>query len=528
MLLWQLGLIVLSSLLFFAFVFVLIRYWSIRKKLSKSTVPSSANQSGDDSSSSVGDDSAQVEERESWLELLQKQKNICADLLSNIPTSDFQNKAALSCWSIFLDVEIHIIQNNLPQSDVLDLLGAFKSMLEKIDKAHEVDALFKSLKVNQSVLNELNKVIQKSEKKVSSQVHITSELHSQLDQLQSQLSEEGEIDKSLAALRAEMASMCEFFERLKIRLNEAKESGDETVYVTELEEFLEGTEETNFLQSMHSELDDKVLDLKQLAAYQKDIIADLKEQIRQVKGHLDEDGKHAGVYDISIARLEKTLLDSSHVIKRLEGKLESLQAVQYNLNIDMIKRDETLKLKEAELRDSESDGPQGMNIYGVFDEERNTMKNMEDLLHQDDFTQESDAFSSEQASKLASLRLMVNESELYVQMLENDLDKAKILREKLEYQLQHPNEAVPDLNSDSLHDKDLEEVENLKEINKELENERKRLALELKEIQSESEEFDLLQKKVDELDGKIETVQEKYVEMEDRYLTALMAKEDGA
>jgi hypothetical protein len=191
-----------------------------------------------------------------------------------------------------------------------------------------------------------------------------------------------------------------------------------------------------------------------------------------------------------------------------------------------------LRQKKAQLEKQGADLTQGMDIYGVFDEERNTMKKMEDLLHQDSFTEESDAFASEQASKLSSLRLMVNESELYVEMLEMDLEKAQVLRESLEHKLLHPDSVMETANDESLKmdvliNKDLEEIENLHEINNELEAERKRLEVDLYDVQVQSEEFTKLQGKIDELDGKIESVQKNYVEMEERYLAALMAKEDG-
>ncbi|MCW4628551.1 hypothetical protein [Marinomonas rhodophyticola] len=64
-----------------------------------------------------------------------------------------------------------------------------------------MDELLKSLKVNQSLLRELNKVIQKAGEKVFAQVTITSELNIQLSELQSQLAKEAELDESLALLR---------------------------------------------------------------------------------------------------------------------------------------------------------------------------------------------------------------------------------------------------------------------------------------------------------------------------------------
>jgi hypothetical protein len=526
-LIWQWGLIASSVLLLVVFVFVLLRYFSLKKKISE---PDVADEAESSSLNNRKQDASKNEKRQ-WLALLEQQRNICAQLLKELPKSDFQGRAALSCWAIFLDIEIEIIERSVPNSKVLVLLEAFKSLLDKVDHAQEIDSLLKSLKVNQSLLRELNKVIQKAGEKVFAQVSITSNLNSQLEKLQKQLEKETELDESLALLRSEMASMYEFAERLKLHLAEVKEDGDNAIYVDALEDFLNGADQSDFVHSVRSELDDKVADLKQLAAYQKTIIADLKEQVRKVKVDHEGDGKHIGVYDISIVRLEKTLLESSRVVKRLEGKLDSLQAIKYNLNIDMIKRDEALKQKKALLEKQNEGGAQGIDIYDVIEEERNAMKNMEDLLHQNSFTEESDAFANEQTSKLSSLRLMVNESELYVEMLERDLDKARLLRENLEYKLLHP-EAIDEVvlgggEEDVLASQEQEEVENLREINEELEEERKRLEAELFDGQDQREEFEALQEKINELDGKIESVQKNYVEMEERYLAALMEKEDN-
>lgn len=318
--------------------------------------------------------------------------------------------------------------------------------------------------------------------------------------------------------------MFELAERLKHHLEEVKKSGVAPEYIEALEDFLGGVDESDFLNAVGSEMDDKVADLKQLAANQKAIIEELKAQMRQLKG--DGDQHHIGEYDIAMARLEKSLLESSRVIKRLESKLENLHNIKHNLNIDLVKRDEALAQKTAQLTGSE---PNGADIYSVIDEELSTMRNMEDLLSQGDLTEASDAFATEQASKIKELRQMVNDSELYVEALERDLEKARVLRENLEYKLSHPeslaNPAFQD--SDILLEKELEELENLREINDELEAERKRLITELYDGQAQTEEFSKLRDKVDELDKKIDSVQQSYVEMEEKYLNAIMAGEDG-
>lgn len=521
MLVWQWGLIATSVMFAVAFVALVVRYLSLRKQLNTDKIDEEGERNESDSMSSS--DSAQVSEKEQWLALLNQQKLICGQLLSKLAKDDFQGRASLSCWSIFLDVEIKIIEEGLDDIDVISLLSSFKNILDKIDKAQEIDALLKSLKVNQTVLRELNKVIQRTGDKIFNQVNITADLNAQLDKLQAQLAKEAELDESLGLLRSEIASMFELAERLKHHLDEVKKSGVTPEYIEALEDFLGGVDESDFLNAVGSEMDDKVADLKQLAANQKAIIEELKAQMRQLKGGGDH---HIGEYDIAMARLEKSLLESSRVIKRLESKLENLHNIKHNLNIDLVKRDEALAQKTAQLTGNE---PSGADIYSVIDEELSTMRNMEDLLSQGDLTEASDAFATEQASKIQELRQMVNDSELYVEALERDLEKARVLRENLEYKLSHPESlANPEFqDSDILLEKELEELENLREINDELEAERKRLITELYDGQAQTEEFSKLRHKVDELDKKIDSVQQSYVEMEEKYLNAIMAGEDG-
>ena len=476
MLIWQWGLILSSVVLCVMLAFMLTRYISLKKMAADANVinDDAASQKAIDTQNISPDDKAQ------WLSLLEQQKNICSQLLAELSAKDFSGRASLSCWAIFLEIEIRIIERSVPNSEIAALLEAFKSILYKVDRAEEIDGLLKSLKVNQSLLRELNKVIQKAGDKVFAQVSITSDLNRQLDKLQSQLAIEVQLDESLALLRAEMASMYEFFERLKRHLVDLREEGEDedAHYINALEQFLDGSEQSDFLHSVRSELDDKIIDLKQLAADQKSIIEALKEEVRNVKLHTEGDIKHLGEYDISIARLEKSLFESNRVVKRLEQKLQNLQVIKHNLKIDVSKRDEALKQKKALLQNNSS-SVQSVDIRDVFDEERDAMKNMEDLLYQGDFTEETDAFSAEQASKLSALRLMVNESELYVEMLENDLEKQRLLREELEKKLNSQSDG--DLHTSSgahseSHRQDMDERENFKELNTDIDSDQNRLA----------------------------------------------------
>lgn len=520
MLIWQWGLVAACGVFAVSLVVLVLRYLSLKKALA-----GDAEVEGSDDEVGAQETVKQQEsEREKWLALLQQQKTICAQLLQELAKDDFQGRASLACWSIFIDVEIQILEQGIENHNVMGLLQAFKKILNRIDKAQEIDALLKSLKVNQSVLRELNKVLQRTGDKVFSQVNVTGDLNAQLEKLQEQLAKEAELDESLGLLRSEIASMFELAERLKSHLDEVRQSNVDPEYLSALEGFIGSVDESGFLDSVGTEMDDKVADLKQLAASQRSIIEELKSQMREVKSG-DSEG-HIGEYDIAMARLEKSLLESGRVIKRLEAKLENLQNIKHNLNIDLAKKDEALAKKSAEL--ASSDVKSG-DFYSLVNEELNTMSNMEDLLSQGGLTESSDAFATKQAGKLKELREMVNESELYVEVLERDLEKARLLRESLEHKLENPEDLLnPEFqDGDLLLEKELEELENLREINDELEEERKRLISQLYDGQAQTEEYTRLRKKVDDLDSKVEAVQKNYVEMEEKYLNAIMAGEDN-
>jgi hypothetical protein len=103
MLIWQWGLIASSVLFLVIFIFVLRRYLSLKKSVSET------DDIADDKSSKrkrLKNDlkDASAEEKKQWLTLLDQQRSICAQLLEGLPKSDFQGRAALSCWAIFLDV----------------------------------------------------------------------------------------------------------------------------------------------------------------------------------------------------------------------------------------------------------------------------------------------------------------------------------------------------------------------------------------------------------------------------------------
>ena len=519
MLIWQWGLIGAAGTFSVLLVVLAICYYRL-KRTSQQTLKDHTESA---SASTLGVDLPSVSEQERlrWLSLIEHQKNICFQLLAELPESDEQGGNALICWSIFLEIERQVIEQLIPHENIANLLVAFNEVLAKINKAQEVDSLFKCLKVNQAILNDLNKVLQKASQQVFKEVDITSALNGELDKLQAKLIKEEGLDKALAQLRTEIASMYELADRLKQHLIEVKAQEDsDASYIESLEAFLNDTDETAFLASMRTELDDKVEDLKNLAASQKTIINELKAKVKSGKMAQGGNHSHLSLYDISMVRLEKSLLESSRVVKALEAKLESMNRVKYNLNIDAAKRDEIIVKKKAQL-----DSHKGSHdLRDVFEKEHQTMRSMEDLLHQGDLSEESEQFVAGQSSKLNSLRTMVHESELYVEMLEKDLDKARDVRESLEQRLETAALQSDDAPVEATS-QDMEEEENLREVNEELEKELQRLE-KAQADEDKTAEAQELAAQLAELDTKVDTLQTRYIAMEERYLNALMAKED--
>ena len=127
-------------------------------------------------------------------------------------------------------------------------------------------------------------------------------------------------------------------------------------------------------------------------------------------------------------------------------------------------------------------------------------------------------FEEAQSERLATLQELVNESELYVNVLERDLDKERVEHEQLLARLENDHGQPLTL---SPHEED--ELSNLREANSELESEKISLLEQLSNTTEDSDAVEELQRKIKELDMKIETVQVNYVNMEERYLNSLMS-----
>lgn len=450
-------------------------------------------------------------EKEHWLALLNKQQAICDELLEHQRATG-SDDLALRCWSSFLDVERILLEQEDAKFE--DYLDKFEFVIELLKHAQEIDDLLKQLTVSNQLLKQLNKVAQKTGETVFEQMNITAHLNLKLDQLQEKLQEEVALDKELAEVRAELACLFEFAESLKHKID-AKSEHDED-YMSVLSEFLGSASTVGFLTTMKSELDEKVDELQDLADYRSQVIAELKARLKTLRNENDGQRGHIAEYDIAFARVEKSLLESNRVIKALEQKLDSLQTIKYNLSVDVRKRDEELKIKDAKLR--AKGGEAKMQVQAALAREQSSVNAIVDFMDQVPFRPEFSQFEEQQSEKLATLQQLVQESELYVNVLERDLEKEKIEHERLLARLEHKSAEPLDLS-----DQELDELRNLREVNSELEEEKIRLLAELSSSSEDSQEIQALQQKIKELDLKIETIQINYVNMEERYLNSLMS-----
>lgn len=489
----------------------IVWYWLAKRNQSEGQ----ADLSADDREEAVPSTDQNVpmvpSEKERWLELIDQQQTFCSELLEQQRALGDED-LTLRCWSTFLEIERILLEQEDAQFE--EHLDKFEFVLELLKHAQQIDDLLKQLTVSNQLLKQLNKVTQKTGDSVFEQINITAHLNLKLDQLQERLQQEVALDQELADVRAELASLFEFAEGLKQKIDSKNEhDGD---YLEILSEFIGSTSSVSFLTSMKSELDEKVVELQDLADYRTQVIAELKARLKNLRNENDGQRDYIAECDVAFARFEKSLLESNRVIKALEQKLESLQTIKYNLSVDVRKRDEALKIKDAKLR------AQGVEVkmkaQAAIAREQSSVNAIVDFMDQVPLLPEFSDFETQQSEKLATLQKLVQESELYVNVLERDLEKEKLEHEQLLARLeQRPSEPL------ALSDQEQDELRNLREVNSELEEEKNRLLGQLSSTTEDSQEIQVLQQKIKELDVKIETVQINYVNMEERYLNSLMS-----
>ncbi|SBS34245.1 hypothetical protein MAQ5080_02816 [Marinomonas aquimarina] len=484
-------------------------YWHVRRTQASET--SALDDSEDDRADAevVVDDT--VSQTERWLELIDQQLVFCQELLEQ-QRAVGEDDLTLRCWQTFLNIERILLQQQ--DANFEDYLDQFEFVLEQLKHAQEIDALLKQLTVSNQLLKHLNKIVQTTSESVFEQVNITANLNLKLEQLQERLQAEVRLDKELAGVREELASLFDMAEQLKQQVDTQEEQ--DKVYMEMLSEFLGSVSSDSFLSPIKNELDEKVHELQHLADYRAQVIAELKERLKTLRSASAGQQDYIAECDIACARFEKSLLESNKVIKALEQKLESLQTIKYNLNVDRRKREEALKVKDAALRAKGVETK--LKAQAAIAREQSSVDAIVDFMDKVPLSAEFSDFETQQSEKLATLQQLVNESELYVSVLERDLEKEKFEHEQLLARQQQGGAEPPVLST-----QEQEELRNLREVNSELEEEKIRLLEQLSATHDDGEAIQVLQQRIKELDMKIETLQINYVNMEERYLNSLMS-----
>ncbi|MCZ2722082.1 hypothetical protein O1D97_10595 [Marinomonas sp. 15G1-11] len=350
---------------------------------------------------------------------------------------------------------------------------------------------------------------------LSHSLDTSAKLKLALDTFQLKVMHEADLDVDLAKVREQIARISSVRDAVQNKLDEMDSESD-LEPIGHLELFLNSMESPPFLESMESELAEKVSDLKRIASEQLKTIQMLQKENKEMKLGEVNQRLHSG-NDVLIVRLEKILLDQNRSVKTLENKLNSLHTIRHNLNIDLTKKEEVIDYKGKVLEERSDSSDAIVNMKGLIERKHETMQSMEDLLHSIPLTVESDEYSTEQGKRLSELRLMVSESELYVEMLERDLDSVHEKREQYELILSQQNEdglaqngGDPQAYSESLSRLQV------------LEKEASELQLTLTTNLDAISRVKKMTTEIDEMEEKIEAVTAKYVELEEKYLTTLI------
>lgn len=454
--------------------------------------------------------------KDQWLEIIDCQMTSCLDMIAQRDKqkndSDF---TLLLSWKTFLEVERTTIQNDIPRIDIEPYLDVFQTLLNKVDKALEIDELQKKLQEQKSLLEEVKKSDAKASDSLSQSMDSSSKLKLALDTFQLKLMHEADLDVDLAKTREEIARLCAVRDAVQSKLD-LQDSESDVEPIGYLESFLSSMEPPTFLASMEDEFADKVTDLKRISSEQLKTIQSLQKECKEMKLGETNQRVQSG-NDVLIARLEKILLDRNRSVKSLENKLNNLHMIRHNLNIDLNKKEEVIHVKDQMLKERYESTSALVNMKGLIERKHETMQSMEDLLHSTPLTAEFDEYSTEQGRRLSELKLMVSESELYVEMLERDLDSAHA--EKEEYKLvlstQNDGNITLDKNAQPNYLKAQGRIKKLEEQTLMLQDKLSANREAIKDIQ-------VMLKEIESMDAKIEAVTAEYVALEEKYLMTLI------
>lgn len=518
---------ILSSVALLSAAFFVFALWAyvVAKKKSKLNSDSSQERVSDVESLAVKSMSAdqKSQKQSAVLALLTQQQGIVSELKKTCSEKDTLRLSLLECWSLFLDLEYKLVAKQVTSQDVDQQLERFIPLTQEAGFSQIMESLVKKISAQRNLSQAINKDIERKNQLVLAKMGVNHELNNKFDFMRAELEGEPEVDAKLAEIRIQLVQAYQLESAIRSRLSSLKQTPDSVSedYQLALELFLNSSDLDDFIAPLQNEFEDKVEELKSVAEYQANTIKELKAIVKE-KVDQRQLNKYKINYDIIVAKLEKSLSDKKQILSRLELKLDSLQMVKYQLSKDVKIQNELALVKDVELQQINQAREEDVaNMQTIFSKKEVSLNNMERQLDGAPLTEESQAYANEQAEKIAAFKLMMNESELFVEMLESELESEQRKSADLQTRLAELSDYVMQ-QSMRVESIDRQDSTQLEEANAELALEIKMMKKELEKNSNESIESISLQKKISDLDSEVSLMKRQYAEMEDTFLSSLL------
>ncbi|MGB0941348.1 MAG: hypothetical protein ACPGUE_03050 [Marinomonas sp.] len=516
-----LGVLLLLSTGFF--IYALWSYIAAKKNQGKNTQESDTNSETDNLVIESKPAETKLQTQANVLALLEQQKVIVTELRQSLVEQDRLKVAILDCWELFLSLETQLVNKDVSVHEIDQKLEEFIPLTQESGFSEMLESLVKKIAAQRSLAQAIDKDIEHKNQLLMSKMSVNAELNEKFDRIKSELEVEPEVDLKLSEMRVELVQVYQLENTIRAKLRELKEAPDNTSeeYQLALELFLNSSELDDFIAPLQNEFGDKIEELKAVAEYQANTINELKAIVKETKEQ-QESSKYKIDYDIIVVKLEKSLSDKKQILSRLELKLESLQMVKAKLSQDAQKHDRLVNEKDYELQlVSQSQESEMANMQSIFSQKQISLNNMEKQLDAAPLNDESQAYANELAEKVTAFKLMMSESEMFVEMLEFELEAEQKKSAELQTRLAELSEYVMQ-QSQRVESIDRQDSIQLEEANTELEAEINTMRKEFERNNAGTTEAADLQKKIAEIDERVIKMKQEYAEMEDKFLSSLL------
>ena len=521
--------LILSVVTFFAasfFVYAWWAYFAAKKKLKQNN---DAEARSGETAIELTDGAAKKlnaeknQQRGAVLALIEQQQTIVNELKETCPEKEKLRLSLLNCWSLFLDLESKLLSKQISLSEVVQQLEQFIPLTQEAGFSQVMESLVKKISAQRNLTQVISQDIERKNQLVLAKMGVNSELNNKFNRMKVELEEEPEIDVKLAETRVQLVQVYQLENAIRAKLTGLKQAPENVSeeYQLALELFLNSSDLDDFIAPLQNEFEDKIEELKAVAEYQANTIKELKlvvkEAVDQQQSH-----KYQIDYDLVVVKLEKSLSDKKQILSRLELKLESLQMVKYQLAKDVQIQDQLVIAKNVELQQiSQTRESEVANMQNIFSQKYTSLSNMERQLDGAPLTDESQSYANELAEKIAAFKLLMSESELFVEMLEFELETEQKKSAELQTRLAELSDYVMQ-QSQRVDSIDRQDSTQLEEANEELALEIATMKKEFERNSAASDETLALQKKINKLDDDISQMKMKYAEMEDKFLSSLL------